>query len=234
MDRNRLLKTIYAPFFEGLNPSSSLYRQRASSAIAFRSHFKKFLSNDIKPINIICKPFSNSCFTQLSKASCSLEGLTDKVSIDKHVNTLEYIHDITSKRDIFFVTTKELLTAHKILLDGEFRSIPVQIKGYPLAIFPYPSEIPYLITLFNRWVYSYDKAIHPYIYGCELFLNFTHIHPFRDGNGRLGRTLFTCFLLHHKFTPPNFVCDRRTYLEAVYRGQQLGDREYFYRYMLGK
>jgi fido (protein-threonine AMPylation protein) len=239
MNRDTLLKTIYDPFFKGVDKSSTLYKNRLETAIAFRTYFKAFEKRDYPILNKSLPTLSNLSLTKFSRESCRLEGLYDSDSIDSHRKTISYIINTTRKRKVFFITTKELLTSHRILIKDNilwgFREFPIAIKDYPLAIFPHPSEIDMMLKLFIRWLYSYDREkVHPFFYACDIFLYFTHIHPFLDGNGRLGRSLMTAFLLHHNISIPSFMYDRKSYLEVVYKAQQLGDRESFYKFTLEK
>src|SRR4051794_36243743 len=60
---------------------------------------------------------------------------------------------------------------------GVYRTYPVQVHGRPLAVFPYPKEIPAIIQNFIAWTHSTPR-VHPILYACDFFLNFAHIHPF--------------------------------------------------------
>ncbi len=42
--------------------------------------------------------------------------------------------------------------------------------------------------------WTVQAPLHPLLRACLFFHEFQAIHPYRDGNGRLGRALFTAFL----------------------------------------
>lgn len=81
--------------------------------------------------------------------------------------------------------TDERLGGHEA---GEFRRIAVGIKNFTnTVIFPNHKEVP---TLMEEWYKSADEELHyeeekRWHYHCW----FEAIHPFPDGNGRVGRLL---------------------------------------------
>lgn len=56
-----------------------------------------------------------------------------------------------------------------------------------------------LIQWYNKEI---DEAIWPFAVACEFVFRFLAIHPFQDGNGRLGRGLFLLILIQS--SDPNF------------------------------
>ena len=70
---------------------------------------------------------------------------------------------------------------------GEFRDCGVGVyKGnIPIHIAPDPEDVPTLMDDLIDWAKNSD--IHPLIKGCLFHCRFEYIHPFVDGNGRMGR-----------------------------------------------
>ncbi len=95
---------------------------------------------------------------------------------------------------------KDMLAAHKILMNeltkdaGIFRSGGVGIfAGERLVhMAPPASRIPELISQLVGWVKKSDA--HPLIKSCVFHYEFEFIHPFADGNGRMGRMWQTLLL----------------------------------------
>ena len=78
---------------------------------------------------------------------------------------------------------------------GEFRTRHVHI-GSNLRFIPPPhGEIPRLMENFSRYISSPpEPGIHPITKACIAHCQFEAIHPFADGNGRVGRALFSLML----------------------------------------
>ena len=95
---------------------------------------------------------------------------------------------------------KDMLTAHKILMNeltkeaGIFRSGGVGVfAGERLVHMAPPAQrIPELIAQLVEWTKKSDA--HPLIKSCVFHYEFEFIHPFADGNGRMGRMWQTLLL----------------------------------------
>ncbi|KAL2075252.1 hypothetical protein VTL71DRAFT_195 [Oculimacula yallundae] len=90
---------------------------------------------------------------------------------------------------------------------GEFRSTPISVKSNPLRIFPYAEEVPACMDRYVEWRdrKHTEKTLHPVIFAVQLSTYFLHIHPFLDGNGRLGRVLMADYLIRQGYFPVVFV-----------------------------
>ena len=91
---------------------------------------------------------------------------------------------------------KDLLNAHKILMSeiltsaGSFRSTNVRVGEH---IAPQAYLVPELITKLFDWLRESDE--HMLLKSCIFHYEFEFIHPFSDGNGRMGR-LWQSVMLH--------------------------------------
>ncbi len=70
---------------------------------------------------------------------------------------------------------------------------------------------------------------------CKLKLDFIHIHPFGDGNGRVGRLLLNWALLSSRY-PPIIIEyeEKRDYIDAMDYYGETGDTEKFEKFILNK
>lgn len=63
---------------------------------------------------------------------------------------------------------------------------------------PSPAEaVPTELTAALEWLNT--SPLHPILRASLFFMEYQGIHPFRDGNGRTGRALFTCYLHHEGY-----------------------------------
>jgi Fic family protein len=92
-----------------------------------------------------------------------------------------------------------LKKAHRVLLNsvrgdsknpGEFRKIQVKVGNY---IPPVHTEIPTLMGNWEKYVNTID-GVDPLIKAAIAHYQFEAIHPFADGNGRIGRLIIPLYL----------------------------------------
>lgn len=58
-----------------------------------------------------------------------------------------------------------------------------------------------------QWLIANKKKYYPPILALEFHYRFEAIHPFEDGNGRIGRLLFNAFLLQQRYMPVIFFSE---------------------------
>ena len=100
---------------------------------------------------------------------------------------------------------------------GEFRRTQNWIGGHSINSASYvpPSEerVPELMDDFERFINAESKIVPPLMKAAILHYQFETIHPFLDGNGRIGRLMIPLFLLDQKIlTKPCFYIS--SYLES--------------------
>jgi Fic family protein len=102
---------------------------------------------------------------------------------------------------------------------GQFRSVPVVIRGANFTP-PHPTEIPALIEQWLGWISEGGPgaAYDPITRAAIAHHGFEAVHPFEDGNGRVGRLLLSLMLLRGGY-PPAIIKNewRLVYLEALDR-----------------
>lgn len=138
----------------------------------------------------------------------------------------------------------DLLAAHGVLLAGlagdagSFRVGGVGIyRGQELVhMAPPPSRVPDLMADLLAWVAHAE--VHPLIAGCVFHYEFEFIHPFSDGNGRMGRLWQTLILSEWQallaYLPVETVIhDRQTdYYQALGESDAAADATPFVAFML--
>ncbi len=84
---------------------------------------------------------------------------------------------------------------------GEFRRSQNWIggtrPGNALYVPPPVDELGACLDQFERFIHEEDARLPPLIKAALLHVQFESIHPFLDGNGRIGRLLVTLFLCVH-------------------------------------
>jgi len=94
-----------------------------------------------------------------------------------------------------FLTAHNYITRELINEAGQFRTVSVFVvngKGDVLHSGADYNEVPTLISELFSWGQSCDA--HPLIKSSAMHFMIEHIHPFRDGNGRIGRLWQTLVL----------------------------------------
>ena len=139
----------------------------------------------------------------------------------------------------------DLLTAHGIMTrglvdeSGVFRSKPVGVvdpEGHVLHFGTLPQYVPDLVMELLDWAKNSD--VHMLIRSCVFHYEFELIHPFADGNGRVGRLWHT--LLLSKWNPAfawlpveSMIHDRQEeYYAAINASNDAGESTVFIEFML--
>lgn len=63
-------------------------------------------------------------------------------------------------------------------------------------------EVPALMERFIQFRdENISSGLHPIIIACRILSTFLHIHPFIDGNGRVGRSIMALYLIRNGYPP---------------------------------
>ena len=139
----------------------------------------------------------------------------------------------------------DLLTAHGVMTrglveeSGVFRSRPVGVvdkDGHILHFGTLPEYVPSLVMELLDWVR--DSDVHILIRGCVFHYEFELIHPFVDGNGRVGRLWHT--LLLSTWNPAfawlpvesMIYAHQQEYYAAINASNEAGESTVFIEFML--
>ncbi|MFJ2364860.1 Fic family protein [Pseudomonas sp. NPDC087697] len=139
---------------------------------------------------------------------------------------------------------QQLFEAHGLLMHGliddagQFRRGGVGIyRGETLVhMAPPPSRVPTLVDDLLGWLSGTD--LHPLIASCVFHYEFEFIHPFADGNGRMGRLWQTLILSQWRpvlawLPVETVICEQQdTYYAALAAADQQAEATPFVEFML--
>jgi len=81
-----------------------------------------------------------------------------------------------------------------------------------------------LLAELVKWYRQNKNKLPPIVLAAVIHNQFEYIHPFEDGNGRVGRLLMNNILIKHKMPPVNIQMEnRREYYETIRMFQHSGD-----------
>jgi Fic family protein len=139
---------------------------------------------------------------------------------------------------------KDMLSAHALMMkniitnNGSFRSSNVGVGGKDgiSHIAPPPAQVPTLMAQLFEWLKNSDE--HLLIKSCVFHYEFEFIHPFSDGNGRIGRLWQTVILKEFRelfaYLPIESMvkANQQKYYHAFEECANLGESTPFVEFML--
>lgn len=173
--------------------------------------------------------------------------LEDKRVLGPEKDITEVLNTISvyeKLREYKYQTEKDFLKAHKTLMKsliekpGEYRKQGVGIvKGTKVEhIAPPFGNVPYLMK--DLFKYLKDKSELNLIKSCVFHYEMEFIHPFLDGNGRMGRLWQTLILKEQypifEFIPLETLISKsqKEYYKALSDSDKMGKSTIFIEYML--
>ena len=140
---------------------------------------------------------------------------------------------------------KDLLRAHGLMMadlvreSGRFRSGGVGVFSGERCIHlaPPAMRVPALMANLFDWVKH--TRVHPLISSCVFHYEFEFIHPFADGNGRMGRLWQTLLLMRWNpifaWLPVETIVKehQQAYYDAIAQSDRVADSAAFIAFMLG-
>lgn len=127
---------------------------------------------------------------QLRKAN-RIRTIQSSLAIENNSLSVEQVTDIL----------EDLLKAHKSMMNGLVKengcyrrgSVGVFGKKGLVHLAPPADRVPFLMSELIAW--SKTSKTHPLVKSCVFHYEFEFIHPFADGNGRIGRMWQTLLLM---------------------------------------
>jgi Fic family protein len=148
-----------------------------------------------------------------------------------HGRAYDYIFTLLRERR---VSATDILIIHRLFYKeideenaGVWRKQSVVVSGTDYA-FPHPSTLAEHMAELDDWIARERTTLHPVTFAALLHLKFVTIHPFIDGNGRVGRLLMNLALIQDGYQlaiiPPLL---RLEYIDAIRRYQRNSESQPF-------
>ena len=183
--------------------------------------------------------------------SLSLQQVTDVIN-GKHVlgapNEIQEVKNAVQAYQLMLsldaFQEKDLLRAHKLMMAdlvenaGQYRKGGVGVFAGEQCIHMAPpaDRVPFLMADLFEWISTTDT--HPLVSSCVFHYEFEFIHPFMDGNGRMGRYWQTMLLSRWKgifaWLPVETIVKQHQhdYYDAIAQSDSQGNSTIFITFML--
>ncbi len=156
------------------------------------------------------------------------KSLIEHLEVIGHKEALDFVIELAN--DQTPLGEREIREIHSLVMKGQgngdsgrYRSLDVKAAGTEY-VYPSHLNIRELMEAFFSWV-AEPPSLHPVDLATEAHVRFVTIHPFRDGNGRVGRLLLNLLLLRHGYPIAvlNFA-QRAEYIASLEAVQSEGNR----------
>lgn len=182
----------------------------------------------------------------------SIEQVTAIIDHKKVIGPAKDIKEVSNAIEVYKQlarldpgSEKAFLSAHKILMQGlhknagKYRNSGVGIvKGSQLThVAPPAGNVPFLMKDLFNYIKKGDELI--LIKSCVFHYEMEFIHPFADGNGRMGRLWQTLILMQQypvlEFLPFETLISKsqKKYYQALSKSDKQGESTFFIEFMLG-
>lgn len=131
--------------------------------------------------------------------------LKDHLEARNHKEALNFLYAMIEKRKSHTISEHLIKELHSLVVQesnreiaGSYRAVDVFITGAEHTP-PSALEVPHLMRELNSWAKNNYQKMHIVEFSAIFHHKFVHIHPFQDGNGRVGRLLINIFLMQYGF-----------------------------------
>lgn len=172
------------------------------------------------------------------------KSLKDHLDVKGHNEGIDYMLDLIKNnrplshndiRELHRIILKEPYYTDAITPSGEKIKRPITIGSYktmPNHVRTSTGEMHYYVepqlvqdemTSLLDWYNNQSDHLHPIVVAAIFHHRFVAIHPFDDGNGRLGRILMNFILIRHNFPPVVISYDNRDSYYGYLSQADVGD-----------
>jgi len=153
------------------------------------------------------------------------KNLIEHLEAKNHQSALQFLFDKASSK--FQITENFILKLHQTLMNsirndaGLYRKHGVRIVGANVPTANY-LKIPELMKKLVKDINKKEKDV--VRHAAQIHSKFEQIHPFADGNGRIGRLLINAMLLRENIAPAIILQEKKNlYYSYLNKSQKTGD-----------
>jgi Fic family protein len=168
------------------------------------------------------------------------KALADYMVAEGHRDAVNMIYNFVENGQT--INESSILALHKAVMKGifdvhvvgKYRDVPVWIRGSSY-IPPPPEQVPAFMKKLITMAKSNPGRFDPITLSAIVHLDFESVHPFADGNGRVGRLLSNWILMKHKY-PPIIIenSEKKKYFVALENAQTRHDKSGLLRFFKKK
>ncbi len=204
---------------------------RGESSRTFKNRYEAFISHFTHDSTAI----EGNTLTLQETASLLFEKITPSKNLREinevlnHKKAFDFLLEYEGN-----ITKKFICELHRLVIEetideslkdqiGRYRLLQVYIRGVGWVPAP-PNEVPKDMKNLLTWYTKNKRKLHPLVIAIYFHVGFELIHPFVDGNGRVGRLLMN-FILHKNGYPMVNIpyIQRNRYYEVLNEAQVNGN-----------
>lgn len=153
------------------------------------------------------------------------KSLREHYEVLGHAKAYDHVYSLLDRA----ITEEDVLSLHKLFFQqidsgnaGRYRQRNVIITGTDYLPPDY-NKVPELMKKYITNLNKVDNNKHPLELASDLHAEFEAIHPFIDGNGRIGRLLFSIMTMKNGYCPVIIPPVRRAEYITAMRKSNKGD-----------
>jgi Fic family protein len=152
------------------------------------------------------------------------KSVLEHLEVIGHKEALDFVYQLTGPTEP--IGEREIRDIHSLVMKGQghpdtgaYRRLNVKAAGTDFA-YPDHLHVPELMSKFVE-LFNLQTDEHPVYRATGAHAFFVTIHPFRDGNGRVGRLLMNLLLLRCGYPIAVIPVERREeYIDSLVEAQQ--------------
>lgn len=163
----------------------------------------------------------------------------DEIETINVANAVDFIRKTKEKISLKLIKKLHFLCFDKTKpFAGKLRKVDVVIKdraGNVVHRGILHSHVEKVLKELVQWYKKHETRYPPLLLAAIVHNQFEHIHPFQDGNGRIGRLLLNYVLLKHSYPPINIqLKDRTKYYKILRQFDKTGNIKSTLRFLISQ